>query len=378
MTEDRFKDIRPYNDQEVREAAERILADREIMTVLTKFLSHYMPPWINAFISAFINRIIKHQLKKVKCIKDFQRIILKINRIILKYSCRSVTQTGFEKILPEKNYLFISNHRDIVMDAAVITRFYYGERDETMEIAFGDNLLVNQLVSDLLRSNRGFIVKRNRPLREQLEASITLSAYICETIQNGHSVWLAQREGRAKDGNDFTNPALIKMLFLSQRKNPQPYSEFINSLHIVPVAVSYEYDPCDVMKAVELFQRRTSGEYSKAKDEDLKSMIKGIKDPKGRVHVSYGAVLEGNYQNEKEVVKAIDDAIHSGYRLWPTNYIAHDYFTGETRWHSYYTETEKKEFLKRFKDLEPELVKIACEIYANPLINFMNNSDRKN
>jgi len=233
-----------------------------------------------------------------------------------------------------------------------------------IEIAIGDNLLMNQFVEDLIRINRSFIVRRNLPPREQIGASLKLSRYINHTMNEGNSIWIAQREGRAKDGKDITNPAILKMIYLSERKSGKNFSEYINDLNVVPVSINYELDPLDNLKAWELYRKSTRGEHNKRKYEDLISMYFGIKGMKGRVHLNFGEPLRGEFLSDKAAADAIDSFICYNYKIWPTNYIAFDALNENERFREKYTDDERESFLRRFRHLPSAVRKIGLKTYA--------------
>jgi hypothetical protein len=222
-----------------------------------------------------------------------------------------------------KPTLFISNHRDIALDPALLNLALYRSNIDTVEIAIGDNLLSKSWVSDLMRLNKSFIVKRGaKSKREMLNNSKNLSSYIHHTItDNNQNIWIAQREGRAKDGLDKTNSALISMLLLNKPKL-QPIEEYLTQLNIVPISISYEFDPCDNHKAIELATIEETGEYQKEADEDLNSITKGLLGYKGRVHIEFGEPLTGEFSDSKAVAAEIDRQIIKNYRLYDSNITA--------------------------------------------------------
>lgn len=203
----------------------------------------------------------------------------------------------------------------------------------------------------------------------QLHSTVILSKYIWYTLNTNDSVWLAQREGRAKNGDDTTNPAIIKMLYLSQRKGGLEFSDFINKLNIVPMVLSYEFDPCDRLKARELYRRDTNAVYKKRRDEDFISMVQGITNFKGRVHIAYGNVLKGEWKDYKDVADAIDAFIQTNYKLWPSNYIAYDILHSTDKYASKYDAKYKDFFLKRFHRLQDKVKIYAYKAYAKPVEN---------
>jgi hypothetical protein len=256
---------------------------------------------------------------------------------------------------------------------------------ETARIAIGDNLLKEPWISDLVRLNKSFIVKRGKQGKDKVAASIQLSNYIAHSIKtDNESVWIAQREGRTKDGIDKTQPGLIKMLSISGRKSPVKH---LQSLNIVPVSISYEYNPCDAMLLPELLAKSEDREYIKSPMEDLMSMMKGIKGKKGKIHIHFGQPLNESSNNLENVleekfvnqmVALVDHEIYHTFKLWPTNYIACDLLKGNQRWSKEYTDEEKSTFekvmIKRVATVEGDADKLRelyLTMYANPVISRM-------
>ncbi len=367
-----FDDIRPFRDEEVKGVLERLAASSGFEQGMQFMMGKYIS-LADESDRIDINTDLREIFSSLNTIDDFQReIVLKrMLEPMIKHTVDEITSSGLENLSKNEAYLFISNHRDITLDPALLNYILLKNGFDTVEIAFGDNLLMNDFVSDLIRVNKSFIVKRNLPIMEQLGASKQLSGYINYVIHRNQSVWIAQREGRAKDGNDLTNSAVISMISLSRREGDKPFGEFIRNLKIVPIAISYEYDPCDRLKALELYNIKTKGKHSKSATEDLVSMNRGIAGYKGRIHYSFGDPLLGDYANDKEVAKELDRSIQGGYRLWPTNYIAYDLLSGSPEYSGMYTEDEKKKFLENSDKFADDVKKIIYEIYANPVKNFM-------
>ncbi|NBK24851.1 MAG: glycerol acyltransferase, partial [Spirochaetia bacterium] len=269
-----YKDIAPYRGQDVRDAITRILENKD---ALYKILASLGPAETAeqqkklADSAAYIAGV----LEKVETYDDFQRLITAgiFLPIIIKKSVNTFSFSGTEHTDKDLAYLFMSNHRDIVLDCALIDLALLKGDRMPCEMAIGDNLLTNQFVTDLFKLNGGVTVRRTLPMREKYLESIRLSSYFVELISEANkSIWVAQKSGRAKDGLDVTTPAIIKMLHLSQKSKGRSFTEVINSCRIVPVAVSYEYDPCDLIKAGEEVARIRSGEHTKKRYEDLISI----------------------------------------------------------------------------------------------------------
>lgn len=368
---DEFKDIRPYNDQEIRSVLLRIARHPWIAEIVRRTRFPKIPKLLFPVIRPFVRRKLVSILGQFETVDAFQR------KIIVEYvldsirtkSTDGVSSSGLEELDKRGAYLFMSNHRDITLDPAYINYFLALHDMTISEIAFGDNLLINDLVSDLIRVNRSFIVHRGLPLREQLASSIKLSRYIDSRLQAGQSVWIAQREGRAKDGDDRTYTGVIKMLYLTHRKTDVDYTAMVKRDKIVPVAISYEYDPCDRMKAWEMHRKETRGEHSKGKNEDLASMYAGITGYKGRIHYAFAQPLEGEFGTDKEIAEAIDRAIHLNYRLWPSNYAAYDLLHKSERYADRYTPAELEKFKARFRGMPETVREKAWAAYAKPVEN---------
>ena len=365
-----FKEIEPYRGDNFLAALERLKNSKALVKGIRKAVFSKVPFIFNPILNLLIKIYLKHKLKNINTHCEFQHIVIKmVVGTVVKKTISEITFSGIEKLDPNKHYLFISNHRDITLDPALGSYAMTINNLPTFEIAFGNNLLINDLVADLIRINKGFIVKRNQKPREQIESTIILSKYIWYTLNTNDSAWLAQREGRAKNGDDLTNPALIKMLYLSQREGGLPFPDFINRLNIVPMVLSYEFDPCDRLKARELYRRDTNTSYKKRKDEDFLSMVQGITNFKGRVHIGYGDTLKGTWKDSKAVAETIDTFIHTNYRLWPSNYLAYDILHSTDKYASKYDEKYKDSFIKRFHRLPDNVKKYAYEGYAKPVEN---------
>lgn len=365
-----YDDIRPYRDNEVEDVLHRLLQSPDFENNLGILMNQYISFYSDEEKNDILMNI-KESIKKIKTVEEFQReIVLKyMLQPVIDNTMDSFTDSGFDNLSKEHGYLFIGNHRDITLDPALLNYHLFRRGLETVEIAFGDNLLINDFIAGMIRLNRSFIVKRNLPLIKQLEESTRLSGYIFHTVTQGRSVWIAQREGRAKDGNDATNPAVISMLHLSQR-GKIPLAEFMKKLNVIPAAVSYEYDPCDRLKALEMLNLKNSGEKNKSAADDLISMNRGITGYKGRVHYSAAEPLDITGASEKDIAMALDRAIQLSYHLWPANYLAFDRVSATANYSSYYTAGDEEKFDERIKRLSPEIQSIILNGYANPVKNF--------
>lgn len=318
-----FDDIRPYHDHEVRPALTRLLKDKDLLNVMARHRYPALTRQLNGIMTWLTALALQHKTRNVANVRDFQAIIEPYLTRIIKTTTSNVTFSGIEHLERNRAYLFLSNHRDIVLDPALVNYGLYLNDMETCQIAIGDNLIKRPFVSDLMRLNKSFIVKRSLTgRREKLQAFQNLSSYIHHCIDSGQPVWIAQSEGRAKDGNDQTDPAIIKMFNLSRRGQNTSFADNIRALNIVPVAIAYEFDPCACDKAHELYEREQSGEYQKGDDEDLKSIVTGIEGHKGHVHVAFGQPLTGDFVDTNAVVAEVNRQIHRNYRLQPSNLFA--------------------------------------------------------
>lgn len=366
-----FGDIRPYNDAEIHAVLKRISKNQWLASGLRKEVFPSCPAFLETLFDFIFKIYLRSKLGSIQTVDEFQRnIIVKIILAwIVKHTTDGLSFSGLEHLEKDKAYIFISNHRDIVLDSALLNYVLANNDFSIAAIAFGDNLMINELVSDLIRVNKSFIVKRSLPFKERIKAAYQLSQYIWFVHQQRESVWIAQREGRAKDGDDRTNPSLVKMLHLSQRKGGLSLSQYILQGNIVPVAVSYEKDPCDLLKAREMHENAKHDDYEKKKQDDLLSMYIGLKGDKGRLHIALGKPLQAEYQNEQEVARDIDRTIHSIYKLWPTNYIAYDELKASKEYSSMCSAEERSDFLKRFRHEREDIRRKGLAMYAQPVIN---------
>ena len=366
-----FDDIRPYNDEELPVVLDRISRNKWLISGVRNVFWPRCPKIVKPVVDIFVRSTVRKRLLSMRTVDEFQRRIVvgQILERIIHETTDGLTASGTENLSSDGAYVYISNHRDITLDSALLNYLLAHSGLKISEIAFGDNLLVNDFVADLIRVNRGIIVKRDLPIREQVKELYHLSRYIRHTTGQGNSVWIAQREGRAKDGNDATNPAIIKMLYLAHREVGMSFAEFLEKVKIVPVAISYELDPCDRMKAWELYRKHKRGVHKKRKNEDLVSMFAGLTGYKGRVHFAFAPPLGSEFTSEKDVAAAIDRDIFRLYRQWPSNYIAYDTVTQTARFRDKYSMKEMMKFVKRFKGLSEPVKSVAYSIYANSVKN---------
>lgn len=375
MDINKFDDIRPYNDAQVHPALERIVANPLFVNI-----ANYIFPGQD--VSLFKNLLLSCNSKE-----DFQvKVMSGIVKKILKDTTTGLTYGGLEYFNGNKKYLIVSNHRDIVLDSAIIQLIIHEHGIQTTEIAVGDNLITSSFIEDICRSNKMIKVVRSTSPREVYTTSKILSEYIRYNVANQESsVWIAQRNGRTKDGADVTEQGLLKMFDMSGSGD---FVKDFTELHIMPTSISYEFEPCDIQKAVELYISRRQ-KYVKAEGEDLKSILTGIVQPKGRVHIQFNepvteqevkaaAELDKN-ERFKALGACMDNKIVANYKLWPNNYIAYDMLNSTNEYTSEYTQQEKETFeqymaakLEKVEADQQELKEIFLSIYANPVVGKKN------
>jgi len=376
-----FEDIRPYLDHEVRHVVDSLVTDPEFSAVIARYRYPRWFGWFPGIVSKLVQQYLKKETDHVQNIHDVQIIIEKYLDKLIEQTTTSLTHNGLQNLDPAKPYLFISNHRDITMDPALVNYMLYHQGFKTVQIAIGDNLLKRPFLSDLMRLNKSFLVKRGLQGREKLKESKRLSAYIHFCIEQGENVWLAQREGRAKNGLDQTESAIIKMLHLAERDKEEKrgLAQVMNGLHIVPVAISYGLDPCDEYKAEELFAIDTVGKFEKNENSDIHSILAGMIGDKGDIHVAFGEPLYlDNEVTEEEVAALIDTQIIKNYYLHPSNYFAFfELKPGQSLnidltkiFNKSETEIEhlKANFNARLTKMPAKLRPYLLAMYANPVI----------
>lgn len=323
---DRFADIRPYHDDEVETVLARLAHDSELLNAITRFrlprLARFAPPLARALVSFRLQR----EMRGVRTVRDFQLRIADYMAHMISRTTRGFEVEGLDRLDADQAYLFIGNHRDIALDPAFVNYALYTEGHDTVRIAIGDNLLQKPFVTDLMRLNKSFIVPRSvKGKRAMLAAYQSLSGYIRHSItDDNHSVWLAQREGRAKDGVDLTDSAIVKMLCMARRveEGDSDIGRAVGELKIVPVSISYEYDPCAVNKARELHAKETDGAYKKVEFEDIFSIVAGITGDKGRVKLVFGTPLTADFDSADQVAEEIDRQVLENYPIFASHQLA--------------------------------------------------------
>lgn len=318
-----FDDIRPCRDDEAQHELEVIANDEALVNGIVKLRFPKLHKYFGPLFRFKVRSFIRSTLKNVHTIEDFQQLVAKAVVKMMDSTTDGVEFKGFENLDPNKAYLFISNHRDISLDPAFIDFALHSHHLATVRIAIGDNLRKIPAATALMRLNKSFIVKRGEMSpREKLRELQHLSQYMGLSLQENHSLWIAQREGRAKDGYDRTEDAVLKMIFLHGRGQGLDFATYMSSLNIVPVAITYEYDPNDLDKAHELHEKALHGSYKKGELEDIKSIVKGIKGYKGRVCVEAGEPITSGFSNPSELAALIDNFIFTHYALYPSMLIS--------------------------------------------------------
>lgn len=368
----KFDAIRPYYDAEVNQALKNA-----VNHPIIKEIMNFAFPNVD-------ENVWKEQLLRTHSIRDFQCNFLyqAIQRIVEK-SSEGLSTSGFEKLEPNCSYLFISNHRDIILDTSLlnISLFDYGL--VMTASAIGDNLVKKDFLRSLSRLNRNFIVQRGLSPRELLQSSQLMSEYIEQLLlRENRSVWIAQREGRTKDGNDATHTGVLKMLAMAA--GSREVVDYFRQIKIVPVSISYEYDPTDALKMPQLMAEANNEVYKKSSNEDFNNILSGIIGQKRHIHIHVGEVLDAeldiikaeNSNANKQIqgiVQLIDDSILQSYHLWPTNYIAYDLLNKTNRFKDKYTDQEKSLFERRLEmridGKNQQMVESFLAMYANPVVN---------
>lgn len=363
-----YDDIRPYDDSEVVPVIRNLLSNPEFIGTMAGYMLPGLRRWLPGIATRLVRKRLGRQLGGLTRVDQFQGVVADYLGRIIQRTTAGLSISGLDHMDPQRPSLIVSTHRDIVMDPAVINYVLRRNGIETARIAIGDNLVQKPFVSDILRLNKCFLVRRSAMgVRDKLVVYQTISSYIHHSLEEGVSVWIAQREGRSKDGSDETQPAIIKMLYLSRKKTGIPFSECINRLNILPVAISYEYNPCDSLLARELFQRRREGDYKKAPEEDLRSIAVGLTGYKGHVHVDFGHPLSGRFQTPESVAREIDGQIAKLYYLHPSNYIAAEKIGAPPGNGPAPSKEKRAEFERRMMRCEAEIREVFLEIYANPV-----------
>lgn len=375
-----FDAIRPYNDDEIRQVVGELLQDRQFGLILKGIF-----PWLPRFLR---NAIIRTAFIGVNSTLDFQlRFMKPMVKYVLHRCSRKVT-FDHRGIAPgDERFTFVSNHRDIVLDSAILDVLLIGAKfPTTCEIAIGDNLLIYPWIKKLVKLNKAFTVRRGLSPRELMESSLLMSRYMHHAInEKKENIWIAQREGRAKDSDDRTQESVLKMLAMGGEGTP---AERLKNLHITPLTISYEYDPCDYLKAMEFQQKRDNPSFKKSKQDDLDNMKTGIWGQKGHIHYQTAPCINAwidelahlpRTEFYAAVAQRMDLEIHKGYMLFPGNYVAADLLQGDKAHQLHYTHADKARF-QTYIQARIDMIELPGKdeaflrekllaMYANPVIN---------
>ncbi|MBN7815873.1 1-acyl-sn-glycerol-3-phosphate acyltransferase [Algoriphagus pacificus] len=367
-----FDSIRPFYDAEANAAIREIVDDPMLEAMMNfTFPSDTKEHW-------------KDLMLHTHSLRDFQiNFIYPGVKKVIEKSSDGLSISGFDVLEPNTAYLFISNHRDIVLDTSLLNASLYENGLVLTTSAIGDNLIKKPFLHTLSRLNRNFAIKRGVQGRALLESSLITSEYIKKSLlHENRSVWTAQKEGRTKDGNDATHRGVLKMLTLCE-EGPNPFGYF-EKIKLVPISISYEYDPTDILKMPELLAKSRDEKYIKSENEDFLNLLRGIMGTKKRIHIQVNGILDEEIseiakmdinQAEKlsHLASIIDQRIWKGYKLWPSNYIAHDLLYGNEEYSGCYTAAEKSDFEKRLIEKVDTknalMVKNFLAMYANPVNN---------
>ncbi|RYG46022.1 MAG: 1-acyl-sn-glycerol-3-phosphate acyltransferase [Chitinophagaceae bacterium] len=370
----KFDAIRPFYDAEVNEALRSVINHPMMLALMNfTFPDEKEQRW-------------KDQLQRTHSIRDFQcNFIYHSIQQVLRRSSDGITHSGFENLEPNTAYLYISNHRDIILDTSLLNCALFDHGLVMTASAIGDNLVQKSFLQTLSRLNRNFLVQRSLPPREMLESSKLMSEYIARLLRReNRSVWIAQREGRTKDGNDQTQQGVLKML--GKGASDTKLMDYFKKIKIVPVSISYEYDPTDALKMPRLLAEANNETYIKEKNEDFQTLLSGVMGQKKRIHLHVDKVLDveidavaASEDNQNRQIQALsqvlDERIVSNYKLWPTNFIAYDLLHTTNTFCSHYTDDEKQLFERRLEMRIDEDNPVALQgflaMYANPVINKM-------
>ncbi|MDO6442345.1 1-acyl-sn-glycerol-3-phosphate acyltransferase [Marinobacter sp. 2_MG-2023] len=391
-----FDAIRPYSDDETGPAIQRLLNDQEFLDMVGRFKSPALARWAPSPLRFFTRRWLASHFGHVTEVDELQAGLSGYIGELITGTTTRVTTSGVQDLSKDGAYLFISNHRDIVFDPMVVNYLLFQNGLRTTRIAIGDNLLANPVFAEMMRLNKSFIVRRNMTSpREMRDAYILLSGFINHSIANNENIWIAQREGRAKDGLDFTDPAIIKMFYMSCKKSGLSFAEAMNKLRIVPVSISYEYDPCDGDKARELETKARAGSYKKAEGEDTEQIMKGLTGFKGHVHVHFGAPIVDAPENAKELAALIDHEVHANYHLHASNLVAYEKrglhspgimdaekiresVVTAGNWSEDDMQVARLEMEKRLEACDPDIRPYLLDMYANPVQTALNANTSEN
>ena len=369
---DPFLAIRPYQDNEVQDVLDSLISNKD---VLKSLMGLQYPKYLTKipFFRSAVKILLRSKVKKIRTIDDYQEIFKGLMDQMIKTSISNFTVSGIENLDTDSSYLFISNHRDISLDAALLNLSLSRAGHKTFNMAVGNNLMKEKWASDLMRLNKSFIIQRSGSKKEIYTGLSLASQFIQHTIlEANESIWIAQKQGRAKDGIDVTDPAMLKMIHLTQRKK-QTLGEYFNALKVVPVSISYEFDPNDCVKAIELSSIEENKQYQKSDNEDLNSIANGINGQKGNVNIDVSKPIVLSDEASYDVVAdQISNSIVSMYHLQPTNFAAAEMLKINHQCKNTFDDSDialaKNLLSKRMNSLNDGARSKFLNQYANPVI----------
>lgn len=383
---DDFKDIAPYEGQDFEDAISRLRQYPQLLNNFTDIISRHNRI-VNKWKSFHAKSLLAHLLTQVHSYTDFQEYIT-CDLFLSMIESSSIDEFSFggvenlcmpddDQVSGGRPHIFISNHRDIVLDTALLDLALFRNGRQMCEMVIGDNLLVNQFATDMFKVNGAVTIRRSLSSASDLRnETLSVSRYLKYAIETKKkSIWIAQKSGRSKDGVDNTSAAILKMLYLAYREEGLSFQQFLEKASIVPVSISYQYDPCDVTKSQEEIRKLKAegvyNVYTKKKYADVLDLIRGLRLPKGNVHIQVGAPLDPSLADARTAVREMDRQIHLNYKLHDTNYFAYDYINGTTDYASKYANMNTKAFVKHYRHLKPEVRDMVYKGYANPVISML-------
>lgn len=383
---DDFKDIAPYEGQDFEDAISRLRQYPQLLNNFTDIISRHNRI-VNKWKSFHAKSLLAHLLTQVHSYTDFQEYIT-CDLFLSMIESSSIDEFSFGGVenlcMPDDDqvpggrpHIFISNHRDIVLDTALLDLALFRNGRQMCEMVIGDNLLVNQFATDMFKVNGAVTIRRSLSSASDLRnETLSVSRYLKYAIETKRkSIWIAQKSGRSKDGVDNTSAAILKMLYLAYREEGLSFQQFLEKASIVPVSISYQYDPCDVTKSQEEIRKLKAegvyNVYTKKKYADVLDLIRGLRLPKGDVHIQLGTPLDPSLADARTAVREMDRQIHLNYKLYDTNYFAYDYINGTTDYESKYANMNTKAFVKHYRHLKPEVRDMVYKGYANPVISML-------
>ena len=359
---DKFEEIRPYNDNEVQSKLHELASNKEVVNAFL-YSRGYRSNLLNSILSSLLSIYLKHRFKKIKSVDQYQNMYEKIMDNIIKDTCETFHYSGLNNLKPNTSYLFISNHRDITLDPAFLNLALHRNNFSTVNIAVGSNLMDQKWAADLMRLNKSFIIPRTGKSKREIYRSLNnVSEFIYEKLKiKNESIWIAQREGRAKDGMDITDPAILKMIHLVRRKDLS-ISRFFNEVRVIPVSISYEFDPNDLNKALEIYKQKQDGFYKKDDREDLDSISRGISGYKGSVILKIGKQINFTDDSYDLIADEITKQISNQFHNHSTNIDARSIIKNEINL------SDNMYFSKRLKNQPEEVIQIMLRQYANSVL----------